>query len=69
MLLAHYFGRASYGAIAGVLRPFEAGGLGLGQLLGPVIYDVTGSYTGLIMASVGFYLLGALLILLARPPR
>jgi MFS family permease len=58
MLLAHYFSRASYDAIAGGLRPFEAGGLGLGQLLGPVIYDVTGSYTGLIMASVGFYLLG-----------
>jgi MFS family permease len=66
MLLAGYFGRASYGAIAGALRPFEAGGLG--QLLGPVIYDMTGSYTGLIVASVGFYLLGALLILLARPP-
>jgi MFS family permease len=67
-LLAGYFGRASYGAIAGALRPFEAGGLGLGQLLGPVIYDMTGSYTGLIVASVGFYLLGVLLILLARTP-
>jgi MFS family permease len=67
-LLAGYFGRASYGAIAGALRPFEAGGLGLGQILGPVIYDTTGSYTGLILSSVGFYLLGALLILLARPP-
>jgi hypothetical protein len=69
MLLARYFGRASYSAIAGALRPFEAGGLGLGQLLGPVIYDLTGSYIGLIVASVGFYLLGALLILLARPSR
>ncbi len=68
MLLAHYFGRASYGTIAGALRPFEAGGLGLGQSLGTAMYDLTGSYTGLIVASLGANVLAALLIFLARPP-
>ena len=50
-LLADYFGRNSYGAIAGTLRPIEAGGLGLGQLMGPLIYDFTGNYTLLILSS------------------
>jgi hypothetical protein len=68
MILAHDFGSASYGTIAGVLRPFEAGGLGLGQSLGAALYDLTGSYTGLLMVSLGSYLLAALLVGLARPP-
>ena len=68
MMLAHDFGSASYGTLAGVLRPFEAGGLGLGQSLGAALYDLTGSYTGLLGVSLGAYLLAALLLGLARPP-
>ena len=68
ILLADYFGRDSYGAIAGSLRPFEAGGLGLGQLVGPLIYDFTGSYTLLILASAGLLSLSAALMLLTRRP-
>ena len=68
ILLADYFGRDSYGAIAGTMRPFEAGGLGLGQLVGPLIYDFTGSYTLLILFSSGFLALSAALMLLIRRP-
>ena len=68
ILLADYFGRDSYGAIAGSLRPFEAGGLGLGQLVGPLIYDFTGSYTLLILASAGLLVISAALMLLTRRP-
>ena len=68
MLLANYFGRDSYGSISGALRPFEAGALGLGQSLGAVIHDFTGSYSGVIVLSVGSNLAAALLIFLARPP-
>jgi len=68
MILAHYFGQASYGTIAGSLRPFEAGGLGVGQSLGAVLHDLTGSYSGLMVASFGALLLAALLLFLARPP-
>jgi len=68
MVLAGYFGRTSYGAIAGALRPFEAGGLGLGQILGPVIYDVTGSYTPMLLTSATVHVIAAALIFLARKP-
>lgn len=68
MVLAQYFGRESYGAIAGALRPFEAGGLGLGQVLGPVIYDIFGSYSSMIAIAAALHFAAALLIFLARPP-
>ena len=68
MIMAQYYGRSSYGSIMGALRPFEAGGLGVGQSLGALIYDFTGSYRLLIIISVVFYVTAAVLIFLARPP-
>ena len=68
MVLADYFGRDSYGAIAGAMRPFEAGGLGLGQVVGPVVYDLTGSYTILILFSAAAQASGMVLMALARRP-
>ena len=68
ILLADYFGRNSYGAIAGSLRPFEAGGLGLGQIVGPLIYDLTGSYTLLILFSSVLLACSSALMLLTRRP-
>ena len=68
MTLADYFGRNSYGAIAGAMRPFEAGGLGLGQIVGPVIYDLTGSYTILIIFSAAVQGMAMCLMMLARRP-
>ena len=68
MVLADYFGRDSYGAIAGAMRPFEAGGLGLGQIVGPVVYDLTGSYTILILFSATAQASGMILMALARKP-
>ncbi len=68
MVLADYFGRDSYGAIAGAMRPFEAGGLGLGQIIGPVVYDLTGSYTILILFSAAAQAAGMILMALARRP-
>ncbi len=68
IMLADYFGRESYGAIAGSMRPFEAGGLGVGQIVGPLIYDFTGSYTLLIVASSVVIALSAVLMALTRRP-
>ena len=68
IFMADYYGRDSYGAIAGTMRPFEAGGLGVGQLLGPLIYDFTGSYTLLILSSSTLLFVSAALMLLARRP-
>ena len=68
IIMADYFGRGSYGSIAGAMRPFEAGGLGIGQLVGPLIYDITGSYTLLILCSGGLLAVSAALMLLTRRP-
>ena len=68
IMLADYFGRNSYGAIAGTLRPFEAGGLGVGQLVGPLIYDFTGSYLLLILSASGLLFVSSALMLLTRRP-
>ena len=68
ILLAEYFGRDSYGAIAGSLRPFEAGGLGVGQIIGPIIYDFTGSYGLMVLYSFALLAFSSFLMLMTRRP-
>ena len=68
MALADYFGRVSYATIVGTFRTFEAVGLGIGHSIGPVIYDITGSYSALIGLLLALYIGAALLIVLCRPP-
>jgi len=68
MLLAQYFGRNAYGTISGILRPFEAGGLGLGMTLGTLSFDLTRSYKWLILGSVAAHAVAAVLVFLAKPP-
>ena len=69
MVIAQFFGRNSYGAIAGTFRPFEAGGLGTGQILGPIIYNVFGSYKWLFISILLGHILASVLALVCRPPR
>ena len=68
MVVAQYFGRASYGAIMGSVTPLQTGALGLGPSLGALVRDTSGSYKGLYGITVAAYLLAALLMFLARPP-
>jgi sugar phosphate permease len=68
MLLAQYFGRSSYGTISGILRPFEAGGLGLGMTLGGLSFDLTKTYKWLILGSIAAHGVAAVLVFLAKPP-
>ena len=68
MLLADYYGRSVYGTIAGALRPLEAGGLGLGQFIGPLVYDITGSYDVLLMVTAGLAALASTLVFLSCKP-
>ena len=68
MVLAQYFGRNAYGTISGMLRPFEAGGLGLGMTLGTLTYDLTRSYKWLILGSVAAHAVAAVLVFLAKQP-
>ena len=69
MVIAQFFGRSSYGTIAGTFRPFEAGGLGTGQILGPVIYNVFGSYKWLFISILLGHVLASIMALLCRAPR
>ena len=67
-LWARYFGRRHIGAIRGVGRPismvFSMGGpVAIG-----VIFDITGSYVGAFLVLVCFYILGAVVINVSKPP-
>ena len=70
MVLAQYYGRASYGAIVGVLNPFQTFGLGVGPALATIFQQTVGNYDIFYSILLAVHLAGALFIFLARqPPR
>ena len=68
ILLARYYGRTSYGTIAGAMRPFEASGLGVGSIFGGLSYDIAGNYSWMLGAAIVASALSLLLISLAKAP-
>ncbi len=68
IMLAHYFGRRSFGAISGVLEPFHKGGLGIGALIAGVGFDWSGNYRSVLVFFLASYLLAAVLVFCARRP-
>jgi sugar phosphate permease len=68
ILLAHYFGRRSFGAITSTLEPFHKGGLGVGALLAGMAFDFSGSYQMVFLLFFANYLIAATLTWLARQP-
>ncbi|MSQ41995.1 MAG: MFS transporter [Dehalococcoidia bacterium] len=66
---ASYFGRQHLGAIRSVAMPFSIIFGAGGPLLAGTLYDRTGSYNSAFTIFAMFQLLGAVLVLLARPPR
>lgn len=68
ILLAHYFGRRSFGAISGVLEPFHKGGLGFGALVAGVAFDWSGNYRGVFLFFLACYMLSSVLVFFARRP-
>jgi MFS family permease len=68
VLVARYFGRASFGAISSILDPFHKGGLGLGALFAAIAFDYYGSYRTIFMIFLCSYVVSAVLIFLARKP-
>ena len=69
LIYADYFGRGNLGAIRGFTTPFQMGANSVGPLVGAFVYDVTGSYTSILMVFVGLMLLAGVAMLAAKPPR
>ncbi len=69
MMLAQYFGRASFGSIIGTVGLFQTVALGLGPSLGAVLFQLTAGYTSLFLFGVAAYTIAILLIYAARRPR
>jgi len=69
MVLAEYFGRNSYGTILGIFSPLQMIALGTGPALASTVKLATGGYLALYVGMMAAYLLSAVLMYLARPPR
>jgi len=66
---ANYFGRQHLGSIRSIAMPFSIIFGAGGPLLAGLLYDGSGSYTLAFILFAAFWLIGFVLILLARPPR
>ena len=69
LVLARFFGRESFGRIAGVVHPFGAVGASLAPLLGGVIFDMTGHYSALYGTLAVVYVTAFTCLLLAADPQ
>ena len=69
VIFPDYFGRWSVGAIRGAMAPVQFGFNAAGPVLAGVVFDSRGSYDLAFLAFVGAYLLAAVLIAFAKPPR
>ena len=68
MMLAQYFGRASYGTITGLTGPFQMAFLGLGPTFGALLYRATDGYSVIWFYALGAYAVATVLIFSARRP-
>lgn len=69
MVLAKYFGRASFGAITGLMGPLQTGALGFGPTFGALLFNLTRGYTTLFLFALVSYGTATLLVYSARPPK
>ena len=68
MMLADFFGRGSFGTIAGLTGPVQLGFLGLGPTFGSTLFSLTEGYTALFAYSVAAYGVSMLLIYAVKRP-
>ena len=69
MLWSEYFGRGAVGTIRGMTSPTQMISNAMGPFAGALIFDSTGSYTLTFTISGVLIVVGAVLLILARPPR
>ena len=68
MILARYFGRASFGSITGLMAPFQFTSLGLGPTVGALLFSLTGGYIWLFRYAVASFAVAFLFVFRVRPP-
>jgi len=66
---ADFFGRRSYGAIRGAALTVQVASQAAGPLIAGALRDITGAYDTALMTFCAFGLTGAVVALLARPPK
>ena len=69
MMLAQYFGRASFGSIVGLMGQVTLLSLGLGPIFGALLVRQTGEYDSLFIFALAAYALALPLIYSARAPK
>ena len=69
MMLGHYFGRTSFGALTGLTGPFRTAAMGLGPTLGALVFNITGGYTALFTMAIATYALAIVLTYGVRMPK
>jgi hypothetical protein len=69
LLWATFFGRRYLGEVRGVAMPFNLVFSASGPVLVAAYFDVTGSYTGILLTMAGASVAGFAVILLVRAPR
>ncbi|MBM3940730.1 MAG: MFS transporter [SAR202 cluster bacterium] len=69
LIAANYFGRAHIGAIRGYMRPVLTVTAAIAPLIVGFLYDRQQSYTGAFLAIAALWIVAALTVLLAKPPR
>jgi MFS family permease len=69
LLWATFFGRRYLGEVRGVAMPFNLVFSASGPVLVAAYFDVTGSYTGILLTMAGASVAGLAVILLVRAPR
>jgi len=69
LIVAKHFGRGSFGTISGALQPVGYVGLGMGPLIGSLIFDHTRSYVLFLVGLLVLHVLAAVLLALDHPPK
>jgi sugar phosphate permease len=69
MVLAGYFGRASYGTILGVFSPLQMIALGMGPAMASTVRSLAGDFYPLYIAMGAAYFVSAVLMYVAKPPQ
>jgi len=68
IIIAQYYGRDSYGAIAGFVTPFHMLGLALGPIIASISFDLTGSYQAVFIFFIIAAVVSSALLWMAKKP-